>query len=561
MKQKWTFIVFFLTLTLFFSVSCGHDTEHTAQEENTLCEAALASGYDKPPAWASAFSLKPSTQHQTSSDPASYAEAEDTGGDLLTACQTFGDISKLTVTAKANGGVAYDIYSYTENKKNTIWLFLPCTADLSRITFYAEHQTGHMTGPYQVDFSGNKTSSGRVSGKTYTIAAMQSELPTLYLQIDESSGSISAMNNSPDHSVYCYGDMLLSVTDKLAAERGWKTSYISREGDSSSPGTMNIRGRGNWTWNQKKKPYQFKMEKKLDLLGMGEAKKWLLLANVMDASLLRNQLFYNLAADMGLAGTTKIEPVDLFINGKYAGSYSLCEKVEVGPTRVDIDENKDFLLEIDHYYYNEIYTFETARGTHLTLHNREDFESVEYISDIISDIEAEIYDKTTDYYERLLDMDSWVRYFWVQELSRNNDTMIGSSYMYYIVDENKLYAGPIWDMDNTLGIWGSGINLMTDGDHCRLFKWYEALLKHPNFTEAVQDAYLNGGIRELFELLPDRIDEYAAYIQTSAHMNYIVNEKNHYVPLKTVTYEDEVEYLKEFLTARLAWIEAKYAGA
>ena len=77
----------------------------------------------------------------------------------------------------------------------------------------------------------------------------------------------------------------------------------------------------------------------------------------------------------------------------------------------------------------------------------------------------QVWKSDTDNWRDVLDEDSWVKYWWLQDLSRNNDTFIGSNYFYYITDEGKLYAGPVWDMDNTFGIWGGGENLMKKGWH------------------------------------------------------------------------------------------------
>jgi hypothetical protein len=530
--------------------AAGYDAQ--AQPDSGDTETTY--NYGDAPAWAAEFSLKnPSAE---AAEPVTGSPPVKFDGTLMDACKKYGGVKRLTADASANN-IPYDIQSYKDSKHKTLYLFMPCTADLSSVTYYAVHDSGTTTGPYTSDFSSGSVQCA-VSDKTFDVTAMQSGIPSLCIQIDESEGKISKMNSSSDHTAMCYGEMTLVVTDSLAAERGWQTKYVSVDKKPESPCSLEMRGRGNWTWNQEKKPYQIKCENKLDLLGMGAAKTWILLANVMDASLLRDQLFFDLAADMGLAGSPDIEPVDVFLNGEYLGSYSLCEKVEADPQRVDIDETRDFLLEIDHYYMNETYTFVTDRGRPFTLHNREDFESVAIIKEIINGIEEEIYDKSSNGYSKYLDMDSWIKYYWIQELSRNNDTMIGSCFMYYVMDEQKLYAGPIWDMDNTLGIWGSGINLKREGWHARLFKWFDALIKHSDFKEAADKYYTEGGLRELFASLPGRIDEYAAYVKDSAEMNYIVNDKNHYVPLDTVTYDDEVEYLKEFLSDRLKFYEKEY---
>lgn len=480
----------------------------------------------------------------------------------------YGSVSGLTVNASRNLGVTYDVYSYISRAEKTVYIFLPCRADISKVNFTARHSDGRESGPYSADFSSSevplrkdtdKNKRVMISGSEYKVVALQSNLPTLQLKINEEHGKFSAVNASSDHSVFAYGDFVLEVTDELASEKGWETVYKSKENDPSSPETMSIRGRGNWTWYQAKKPYQLKTENKIDVLGMGKAKKWLLIANVMDASLLRNQLFFNLSADIGLAYSPKLEPVDLFINGTYMGNYFISTKVEVDENRVNIDENKDFLLEFDHYAYNETYTFTTKRGFPVTLHNREDFASVAEIEDIINGIEKLIYDTSTNDYAEYIDIESWAKYYWVQDLSRNNDTLIGSSYIYYIASENKLYAGPIWDMDNTLGIWGGGRNLKKEGWHSREFNWFTKLIQHSDFAEEVDRLY-HESVRELFASLPEKVSEYEKYISLSAEMNYIVNAREHFVPTQPKDYKGDIEYLQDFLQTRIIWYEDTYDG-
>jgi hypothetical protein len=104
-----------------------------------------------------------------------------------------------------------------------------------------------------------------------------------------------------------------------------------------------IKGRGNTTWLfTDKKSYQIKLDKKADLLdpaeGSQKAKKWILLANPYDPTLMRNYMIYSFGKEIGLENTPEGKPVDLYYDGVYRGSYYLCEKVEIGDGRVEIDE-------------------------------------------------------------------------------------------------------------------------------------------------------------------------------------------------------------------------------
>lgn len=100
-------------------------------------------------------------------------------------------------------------------------------------------------------------------------------------------------------------------------------------------GAMEIRGRGNSTWMAAKKPYRIKLDKKADLLGMGESKHWVLLANYYDTTLMRNRIAFDTARAMDFMVMDSVN-VDVYLNGEYQGNYQLCEQVRVAGERVNI---------------------------------------------------------------------------------------------------------------------------------------------------------------------------------------------------------------------------------
>ncbi|MGN0548865.1 MAG: CotH kinase family protein [Acutalibacteraceae bacterium] len=116
-------------------------------------------------------------------------------------------------------------------------------------------------------------------------------------------------------------------------------------------GELEIKGRGNSTWQADKKPYKIKLDTKTSLLGMGKNKHWVLLSNPYDSSLSRNKLIYDLAADMGL-DTMSSQWIDVVLNGKVVGNYLLCEHVRVGDTRVDITNWDDIAEDTAKAIYN-----------------------------------------------------------------------------------------------------------------------------------------------------------------------------------------------------------------
>ena len=92
-------------------------------------------------------------------------------------------------------------------------------------------------------------------------------IPVVYLNIDESRGSIEDMIKSGDHSVYCYGKLSIDVPEGFHYSDFPDLACVSFENLD-----MSIRGRGNSTWRESKKPFKIKLDKKADLFGLGQNK-------------------------------------------------------------------------------------------------------------------------------------------------------------------------------------------------------------------------------------------------------------------------------------------------
>ena len=101
-------------------------------------------------------------------------------------------------------------------------------------------------------------------------------------------------------------------------------------------GATEIKGRGNSTWKWfDKKPYKLKLDKKSDVLGMGKNKHWVLLANYVDESSMRNMLAGELATKLNV-GRMDGTWVELVMNGQNLGTYMLCEHVRLSEDRVNV---------------------------------------------------------------------------------------------------------------------------------------------------------------------------------------------------------------------------------
>lgn len=141
-------------------------------------------------------------------------------------------------------------------------------------------------------------------------------------------------------------------------------SDSSSDGDGNNETNCTIKGRGNTTWNWAKKPYKLKLEKKTSLLGLGNApsKHWVLLANFMDKTMMRNRVAMEISSMMtNLAWTPQSTPVELYIDGVHRGNYLLIEQVRVDagrvvvkPTGATAENGNDvgFMLELDFHFDN-----------------------------------------------------------------------------------------------------------------------------------------------------------------------------------------------------------------
>ena len=480
------------------------------------------------------------------------------------------------VIPAAQNGLACDLYpSYGSEY---IYFFLPCNTDLSSVCYQVRDIGGTVLNTYEnVDLSGGLEPLVDVKMKQFKIKALKSSLPTLQITIDENFGRIEDMNSSADHSAKCYGDLTLTVTEQDAKEKGFQ-NIVSKDKKEDTPGSLEIRGRGNYTWTSDlsdKKPYQFKLEEKEDLLGMGAAKTWILLKNNND--LIKNKLGLDLAKEIGLDFTADSEFVDLFMNGQYLGNYLLTEKVEVGKQRVNITDIDDkikkegltpdtdltggYLLEIDNSWdellqirHNNIWI--TVKSPEKVADKVSEDNGYAYIQERMTNILDSVF---TDgkmpngrSYLDYIDPESFAKYFWHQEFLKNGDCGRGSTFFYKDRDniDPFIYAGPIWDNDRILeGNYPEGWYLNTIDIAGTTFPtFYHQLSKRRDFVKYLIYYYENSNLKEVFAKANEKIDEYKAYLAESAKMN----------SLRWGIHDLSIDWYKPLLVNRAKWIDEHY---
>ena len=376
------------------------------------------------------------------------------------------------------------------------YIFLPVTADREQliITYSADDtiklngvpvKSGEMTSLLG-DADTFQITVGNVDCGTLKI--MQSNLGCIYLSTSHSG--LDTLDH--DRSVIETGKALM-----LNAEGG--TEY------SGNIEKLTAHGNSSWDYSQKK-PYNLKLPQKENLYGMGKAKKWALLANYLDHSLLRNKLTEEMCKAAGMDNVMDSVFVDMYADGSYRGTYQLYERVQIQKNRISIRDLEEVTEKLNSrdlesyqqkvvgavnayeykensYKYYDIPNnpeditggyllqfqqwnrygskaqsgFVTSRGQAIGIDGPEyaSKAQVEYIRSFMQDMEDAIYSDNGyntkgKHYSDYLDEDSLIIAYLVQEISENIDATYSSFYLWKDSDltgDGKIHFSPAWDFD------------------------------------------------------------------------------------------------------------------
>ena len=337
-----------------------------------------------------------------------------------------------------------------------------------------------------------------------------------------------------------------------------------------------IRGRGNSTWKWDKKPYRIKFDSGVSLFGLHKAKDWVLLANYADKSLIRNTVAFDMARGLSFDFVPHQYPVDVYLNGEYQGVYSIGEQIERNRERVELDCNYDdpdtgYLMEvcgsndddvkgIDYFHAGKL-IFVTIKSPDTKKMSAEHFDFIcSYVRS--ADLAVQSLGNYYDY------VDATSLYDWIImcELTCNIDTAFRRS-CYITKDKGgKLKFGPLWDFDLAMG------NFSRDGGDYESWActgreyvgdtWFTFLMNDPKFTEPFKARWFE--VRDdILARAMESIDRNAELLEYSQEENFtrwpIWNERTGYQPSsmkKVNTYEKQIQFLKDWLTARAAWLDS-----
>ena len=343
----------------------------------------------------------------------------------------------------------------------------------------------------------------------------------------------------------------------------------------SEPGTT--RERGNASRSFPKKPYRIKFDKKQHVLDApAKAKKWTLINNYGDKTLMRNLLAFELSRRFGMPYTPYGTAVDVLLNGEYKGCYQLCDQIQVHKDRINIEEMTSadnegsaltggYFVEIDAYAERETSWFRSNNRNPVTIKSPEEdsitTQQRNYIRAFFNKMESE--------WETYLDLNTFLRHFLVGELSGNTDTY-WSVFMYKQRDDDMMYTGPVWDFDlafnnddRTYPVNSKSDFIYRSGGSCAgSMKSFVNKIVINNAAAKAQmldiwDEARQGGLTE--KNLVAYIDSMETALQESQRLNFIrwpiMNQYVHQNAHLWGSYQAEVENVRSFMKERLAWMD------
>lgn len=358
------------------------------------------------------------------------------------------------------------------------------------------------------------------------------------------------------------GNMEYIHEQKGNEEPGWIRVY-TKEGNLDYAGTLEtLKGRGNATWMDDKKPYSLELSQEGNLLGLGAASRWILLSNAYDRSHLRNKMAYDMAKELDLAYSPDCTWTDLYLNGEYAGLYLLSERNEIHPQRVDLEPGSSFLVAVepDWRLQEQGYPYvQTENGTAFRIHHSAMPDNA--VEEIWQTAENAILAEdgrdpvTGKRWDELIDPDSWARKYLIEEILLNEDAGLASSYFYYDGAEGLIYAGPVWDMDVTMKEteqpWMSARAIMAGRPHLTHAgdrNYFYELLQKPEFRSLVETLYRTEFRPLLCRLLESGLEAYAGQTAQASAANQVRWNATDSVR--------KVQDLVDFLPKRMAYLDA-----
>ena len=350
---------------------------------------------------------------------------------------------------------------------------------------------------------------------------------------------------------------------------------------------VQIRGRGNSTWDNargagiEKLPLRLRFYEEIHVFDSEHAHHdWILMANAFDFSLLRNYFVFHLAE---LLGTTGFVPASqnfhLYINGEYKGVYQLVDERDIGPGRLDLLIHPDPMISeymiqmgersrphrIDSRFSVNRFRYGISHPDRRARTMGHD----EYAENFLRRFSQSLRSSELDWdvISGLIDVESFVDYYLIQEITRNID--VGTSSVFMQIrgqgDDRRIHMGPVWDFDLTLGVIPRGsdrgglVNTPEGLFVANRHYWFRHLINIPEFRDAVVIRF-NEIVETEIPLVVQEIERISITYVADFDRNFERHEINSFRCLgrycDNETFSDHVDYMIEFLYDRIDYLDS-----
>lgn len=345
-------------------------------------------------------------------------------------------------------------------------------------------------------------------------------------------------------------------------------------------GYLNIKGRGNSTWKMPKQPYSIKFSEKTELFGLPAHRRWNLLANYADKTLLRTEVAFKLGYIFdNLSWTPHSVQLDLYLNGKYRGVYQLTETVCIDENRVNIEKincsnpQNGYILEAD-WRKGERFNFTTRMGVVFCCSDPDEDLDQLIVGDTISlfqkiktdfqNVEDVLYSSNFKDqflgYRKYLDIPSIIDWYFVNEITKNVDSQFGLSvYLYYDNVSQKYCMGPIWDFDYAIGNVNYADSRYSKGFWVKNSYWISRLFEDPYFVAAVKERWSEkkNEVNTIFSFINERASSLDR-AQTFNFNKWTILDKQVASGANIIgDYQYQIDTVITWLTERLDWLDTE----
>ena len=449
---------------------------------------------------------------------------------------TAGADSRMSVAAREAADPSEQVVC--RKAKKGYALYIPGAWDITRIRLSMDGQEcirlekdGPEVNPETpVDLTGYLGKKIQVyNGKNRSLGELTiyqgSKIPSVFFTVD---GKQLKKVNQSKNEIITEGQVVFQEADGTRSYQGDLT---------------HLKGRGNNSFSYFKKPYEFKLAQKADLCGMGKAKTWILLANYLDVSLLRNQIILDISQEIGLPYAVECQQVDVWQNGVYNGLYLMTEKIQISKKRINITDLEEKMEAVNDQPLDSYKRFNKEDGflpimrgyripndpeditggyiatiekphrlkdsKHPGIRTKKNLSvrikeptnpseaEINYFGNLINDMhnavlaEDGVNPETGKHYTEYLDVTSFARKFLVEEFCKNYDATGGSQHFFKDSDrvDPLLYAGPSWDYDLSFGNMADR-GASANKDYLLILRvgsinFYSQIGKHADFMAAV----------------------------------------------------------------------------